>query len=655
MEDSTMKTRFILLAAAAAFTLASCAVKEFNGNGPMAESMSDATIYTFTATVSDPMTRSYFDESEAPSRYIYWEQDDAFDFHDITVDSETTEAVNVTSGNPEQLASDAKSVVFKQAAHDYMLISYPAGAVQLDTNFMYSTGSGSRYTEFWTRAHQFAFAVVNVPREQKLTSTLSPENVPMVSHRLALSEAAKAAVANGTDSISVNYDGAPVQMEPLAGLVKMHIGNLGVESAQIARIELVTAFDGQSKTGVDQYGIRGESYFSVADTMAVAKVFVSGDPRFVVNLTAEEAPLEYTEEKGVDVCFVANHSYAGMKTLLVKIYTDDGAYFVKTFDMSGKNVNFNKAKVSSFSLNFAEGTTSKVSSTRFSVEWSEGYLTYDAENKAYKFGGPSDVGLYFKFGTANGVFLYADTEDYDSRIKPASTSGGISIGGNIVNPTTEDGQTIANGSCYWYNVNPSSGLNAAWRTRAYCAPDADGKIVVDSLRTWQEYNAMEGTEAFSGATDPCSYVKVAEGENAWRMPTKADVEDLVNVAGAGAQFGNFDGSDICSTDGKSRYLRIADGGQDLYFKACGSAPEGGNAKTYSLQMLYSNKYAIRFWTTSYSSNKGEYFNFSLSSVPSVTTGVKSAFTKANAGYANKYTPTETVWEATVVRCVRDKK
>ena len=655
MEEKNMKTRYILLAVAACLAFFSCKVEEFSGEESVSTEGADgAVVYTFNATVSDPMTKSYFDESEAPSRYIYWENSDIFDFHDITVDTETTEAVSVSSKAPDVIAADKKSVVFEKAAHDYMVITYPKDAVQLDTSYMYTTGSGATLKENWTRANQFTFAVVNVPREQKLTSVLSPEYVPMTSKRLALSDKAKEAVASGKDAISIAFDGAPVEMLPLAGLVKMHLTELGVASAKISKVNIVTEFDSKSTTGLPQYGIRGESYFSLADTMAVSKPFVSGDSRFIVNLSTD-TPLEYTAEKGVDICFVANHSYAGMKTMLIKIYTDDSSYFVKKFDMSGAKVNFNKSHISSFTLNFKDGTTSKVSSTRFGFEWSKGYLTYDAENNAYKIAEPNDVGLYFKFGSASGVFLYSNTEDYDSRIKPASTSGGIQIGNNIVNPTTEDGQTIANGSCYWYNVSPSSGLNASWRTRAYCAPDTEGKIVLDSLWTWEEYNALEGTSAFAGATDPCSYVKVAAGENAWRVPTEAEVTDMVSAAGAGAEFGNLDGSDIVSSDGKPRYFRVYDGEQELTFKACGSAAEGGNKNTYQLQMLYSNKYAIRFWTTAYASLKGDYFNFSLSSVPSPTTELKASFTKANAGSANNYTPTKTVWEATMVRCVRDKK
>lgn len=648
-----MKTRYILLAAAC-LAFFSCKVEEFKGDDALsAEVAPGAVVYTFNATISDPVTRSYFEESEAPSKYIYWEDSDVFDFHDIIVDSETAESVSVSSKAPDVIAQDKKSVVFEKAAHDYMVITYPKDAIQLQSNYMYSEGSGSNYKEYLTSANQFAFALVNVPREQKLTNVLSPENVPMASKRLALSDRAKEAVASGKDSISIAYDGAPVEMVPLAGLVKMHLTDLGVASAKISKVSIVTEFDSKSTTGLPQFGIRGESYFSLADTMAVAKPFVSGDSRFIVNLSTD-TPIEYTAEKGIDICFVANHSYAGMKTMLIKVYTDDSSYFVKKFDMSGAKVNFSKSHISSFTLNFKDGTTSRVGSTRFSVEWSKGYLTYDAENKAYKFAQPDEVGLYFKFGSSKGVFLYSNTEDYDSRIKPASTSGGISIGGNIVNPTTEDGQTIANGSCYWYNVSPSSGLNASWRTRAYCAPDAEGKIVIDSLRTWEEYNALEGTSSFAGATDPCSYVKVADGEKAWRVPTEAEVTDMITAAGAGAEFGNLDGSDIISSDGKPRYFKVYDGEQVLVFKACGSATEGGNRNTYQLQMLYSNKYAIRFWTTAYASTKGDYFNFSLSSVPSPTTELKASFTKANAGSANNYTPTKTVWEATMVRCIRDK-
>lgn len=74
-----MKTRYILYIGALAAILSGCA-KETAVVSAEGSKADDGVLYSFTATASDPMTRSFFKEEEAPSRYIYWEDTDEFDF-----------------------------------------------------------------------------------------------------------------------------------------------------------------------------------------------------------------------------------------------------------------------------------------------------------------------------------------------------------------------------------------------------------------------------------------------------------------------------------------------------------------------------------------------------------------------------------------------
>ena len=123
-----MKTRYILYLSALAAVLASCA-KETAVVSEEGAKTDDGVLYSFTATASDPMTKSFFKEEEAPSRYIYWEDTDEFDFQDITIGNDGKESVSVTSSKPSSMGASKKSVLFEKKGHDYMVISYPKGAV----------------------------------------------------------------------------------------------------------------------------------------------------------------------------------------------------------------------------------------------------------------------------------------------------------------------------------------------------------------------------------------------------------------------------------------------------------------------------------------------------------------------------------------------
>lgn len=651
-----MKTRYILYLSALAAVLASCA-KETAVVSAEGAKTDDGVLYSFTATASDPMTKSFFKEEEAPSRYIYWEDTDEFDFQDITIGNDGKESVSVTSSKPSSMGASKKSVLFEKKGHDYMVISYPKGAVTLMDSTFISTYVSSKLTTHDTLTNNAAVKV-SVPKEQALSSVLTPANLPMVSSRLALSDKAKSLIASGKDTLSTDFVN-PVKLTPIAGLVKMTVTGLPeVTKATITKVNILTEFDAKTSTGMPQRGLRGDNIISLKDTMAVIGNWESGDSRFDISLTG--GSVEYTTEKGATVCFVANHSEAGMKSITVAVYTSDGAVYKKTFNTSKKMISFSKSRVSSFSLDFTSGSVSKAASSRFSVEWSKGYLVYDSANKTYKIGDKQEIGLYFKFGSADAIAFYESTEDWLSRIKPSNLVPIPIPGTDKFQDGTADGQTLKNGTDNFFsNMN---GMAAAWRTRKVYK--VSGSTVTESdITSESDYYAWQGSTSFAGEKDPCSLVKVADGEKKWRVPTKEEVNDLISVGAAGIEFGNFDGSDIKSSDGKSRYIKYSDGEQEFYLMSTGKVASKITKSYKSIQMTFSYKYQVIFPTAEYtgsdaaqtstSKNYCSSYSLSLSSVPSKTTAAKIEKGIANT-YASGVTDKTPQWDAFCIRCVRDK-
>ncbi len=651
----TMKIKNILSYAALVVLSCACA-KEMVPVSNSVEAEDGAKVYNFTATAQDPMTRAFFKEEEAPSRYIYWDDDDEFDFHDIQI-AEDGEKVTVSSSKPSSMGVSRKSVLFEKTAHDYMMITYPKGAVSfVDTVSLEFVSTKQVDTN---RFAANSLVKVSVPKVQELSSVLTPDNLPMASLRMALSDIAKAAVAAGTDSVSAEFVN-PVKMYPLAGLVKMTITGLpNVESATVTKVNLLSEFDGTTYTGTPQRGMRGDNIICLKDTMAVVGNWTSGDSRFDVSLYGKNT-LAYTKDKGVDVCFAANHSVARMKTLKVVVYTSDGAVYSKKFDMSKKTVGFSKSRITSFTLDFTSSTVTKEASTKFSVEWSKGYLVYDAENKAYKIGDKEDIGLYFKFGSPDAIAFYDSNADWVYRLKPDDLVKQDISGTSGSQEVTPDGQTLKNGTCVFYSN--SAYTPATWRSHtAYKV--SDNVVTASTMTSENDYFDWVGSTSFTGSNDPCSLVKVGEGEKSWRLPTYEELKDLVNVGAAGVEYGNFDGSDIKSSDGKTRYVKYTDGEQEFYFMANGKVQTSFTRSSSDIKMMFSNKYTVSFFCSDYvgttepntssSKNYSYIYSFGLSSVPGMNTAA-SLTTKATVNLKNSYSGTRTYWDAFNVRCVREK-
>ena len=665
-----MKTRYAFIAALALALAAGCSTKtEFSDES----ALKGGKLYSFSATAGDIATKAYFKDDEAPSRHIYWEADDEFDFHDITMGAEAwTEAKS--SAAASKISSDNKTVVFNKEASDYLVITYPAGAVEIPDSLEVKTWISAKETDIDT-IPDFSTVKVRVNREQMLSSVLSPDELPMTTARIAVSDAAKALVAEGKDTISIVHDGSPLKVYPLAGIAKMTVKGLGPETATITKVNILTEFQTTStSTGTPQRGLRGSNAFSLKGEMPVVGNWESGDSRFDLTLSGGEG-IAYSAESGADVTFVVDESTAGLKTLQVVVYTADGAVYKKKFDMlrdGAAVVNFSKARISSFTLDFTDGSVTKTADSKFSVEWAQGYLVYDAENTGYKIGAPEDNGLYFKFGSATGVQFYKDNADWAWRLQPKDENGVKLSGSSTFLPNKT---TLANGTDMFYHGMLSSGVrfygeNALWQDTPYYFVQ-DGQVVAGTIAGGNDgdefaYHAMSGSIDFSGANDPCSYVKVAEGQKGWRMPTKEEVENLISVGAPGLEFFTEDGSDVKGSTGNGSpvYARYSDGTSTLVFKAQGNVTQNFSSAYTAIQMTFTNKYAVKFWTNFYegqptpqkgTANSGYAYELTLSSAPGFTTAAKTNKYPANRinNYTTKNGTEYTLWDAIPVRCVRD--
>ena len=669
-----MKTRNIILAIAAVLLISACTNAT---DGPKSfDQLESGKVYTFTASAGDMIsTKAYFKDDEAPSRWIYWDNEDAFDFHDVTMLSGASWTLAKTSGAPKQIAADARSLMFEKEASDYLVITYPAGAVEIPDSLEVKTWISSKLTELDTLP-DFSVVKVKVNREQMLSSVLTPDELPMTTARIAVSESAKNLVQQGKDTISVLHDGSPLKIYPLAGIARMTVKGLGVDAATITKVNILTEFKTtSSSTGTEQRGLRGDNVFSLKDDMPIVGNWESGDSRFDLTLSGGEG-IAYTADKGADVVFVVDESIDGLKTLQVVLYTADGAVYKKKFEMLKDGepvVMFNRARISSFTLDFTDGTVVKAADSKFSVEWAQGYLIYDEQNQGYKIGAPEDNGLYFKFGTATGFKFFKDNADWAWRLQPKDENGNKLSGSTTFLP---NGTTLYNGTEMFYSGVLLKdvrmyGENALWQDTPYFYEDG-GKIVAGTVAGGSEgdeykYHAINGTTSFDGANDPCSYVKVAEGEKRWRLPSKAEAEELVALAGPGMEFFTEDGSDVkgSSGNGSPVYARLGDGSSNLVFKALGNVTQSFSAKYTQIQLTFGNKYAVNFWTTEYegkqepqksTTNSGYAFKLSVSSTPGFNT--KAEVAKYPANRINNYTTVNGIeyvmWDAIPVRCVREK-
>lgn len=505
-----MKTKLALMMAAALLLLGACAKES-----KLAENPSATGKYTLSASASDAMTKAFFKEDETPSKYIYWEADDVFDFHNLAFDGTALSEASVSTTVPASLADDAKTAVFKVDGNDFVVLSYPKDAVTLS-----SLDAGG------------VQATVTVAKEQPLSAVLSPEVVPMASFPIALSDAAKAAVAGGTVSAEALGED-PVKLYPLAGIVKMTVKGLPeVTTASVNKIEVGVGISSPS-AGKPQVGIMGDNVFELKDTVNYVSTYAATDSyqRHTIILSGE-TPLPYNAENGVTACFAVNHSATPLSALYITVFTEDGKAIYKKFSLDTK-ITTAKSRISSFTLDFTSGSVTQSDENLFSVEWAPGFLT--AKDGSYVFGDKSDLGLYFRFGSAQGLKIY-DNEQYKA-------------------------QYITGGMVRLYS-DFSMQLQDEWTPVTLFYPE-DGTVKSKSMDTPDMVYTLPWSESFSGNNDPCSYVAVTDGGYKWRVPTKDEVQDLIDKGKIGISFGTLDGTPMQAGNKTPGYVKLTDGEQEV--------------------------------------------------------------------------------------------
>ncbi|MBR1509091.1 MAG: hypothetical protein IJ623_00290 [Bacteroidales bacterium] len=509
-----MRTNYLLLASAALLLLGACAKEPQGPETPAAKGR-----YTLSASASDAMTKAFFKEDEAPSKFIYWEADDVFDFHNLTLSEGALAEKNVTTSVPSSLSDDAKTAVFSVDGEDFVVLTYPKDAVTL-------TGLDAAGVQ----------ATVNVPKEQPLSSVLTPEVVPMASYPIALSDAAKAAVADASVSgESLGED--PVKLFPLAGIVKMTVKGLpGVTTAKVNKIQVGVGISSPS-AGKPQVGVIGDNVFELKNEINYMSVYAAADnyQRHEIVLSAD-TPLDYSAENGLTACFAVNHSSEPLNLLYVTVSTEDGKSIYKKFNLSANKIATEKSKISSFTLDFTSGAITQSDENLFAVEWAPGFLKEDGGK--YVFGDKSDIGLYFRFGSAEGLKLFDN-----AGFKDAYDKGGV--------------QRLYS--------DFAMQLQDQWTPVTLYYPEG-GAIKSKSMAQPTDVYSLAWSEKFEGATDPCSYVEVTDGGNKWRVPTKDEVQDLIDKGKVGISFGTLDGTPMAAGNKTPGYVQLTDGEQEVFVR-----------------------------------------------------------------------------------------
>ena len=348
-----------------------------------------------------------------------------------------------------------------------------------------------------------------------------------------------------------------------------------------------------------------------------------------------------------------------MQSIRVDITTDNNI-ISKTFtNVEEAKVKFTCGRITSFSLNMSDATVTERKS--FSVEWSPGYLTYDAASKAYAFAEPEERGLFFKIGSLMGFdpFSSIPAEDYFGHSR------------KLVNYRYYDSDHSildSDSNLFW--------SEGAADLKAY-RKDEDGNIVPFSPSSYEDIDfiAYDPNASYDRLKhDPCAYVK--DGHSDWRMPTPDELQELVDLAQE--NLGNWRvwsyGSDVLTTtDGKPHMVEIK--GRDgngvtlsttSYMTHSHALTTSGaymNTWNYSIEISYSESiYIPSNKITPYLLKEVGYMGtpvFMFTSLTSLRANYECDGAKVSpSGNSTTFSynnATALKQGATMVRCVRDRK
>lgn len=502
---------------------------------------------TLSLTIDDPQTKAFINPDGAV-KTVTWTTDDVFSIYRVS--DGTCHEVNPVSVN-----EDGSKVV----------LPLPFDDAQMDVIVAFGGVS-------YSSADSLIYA--SAPIKQKLcTGGYDANALPLATYITTV----------GTSS---NSD---LTLHPLTALVEMDLTELPNSSSEKVRSISVTTDVAKGTRG---YNIAANKYMLTVTRDAFVRgttlmdLYEGGDYGQYIELCSDEL-LTYSDR--LPVYFLAAHMSQGdevntyIKSLTVAVTTDKSV-ISKTFDTSEAMLRTTCGRASKFELNMSNA---KVEARKgFSVQWSEGYITYDEKTKGYGFAKPEDHGLYFKSGSICGLDLFTSVPE-DER---------YAVSRYLV---AYEYDTIADTLVVtpYYNTPWSEGSKDL---KAYKV-DANGDVVpfhIDSYDDINDFATYEHPE-YSYDQDPCKYVK--DGYS-WRMPTTAEFQEYIDVVME--SISNWKvysrGCDyIDNVDGRPHILSATDcNGQTVAFATTGQVSHKNSVSTSKYNLGVQTYYVYVMSTSS---------------------------------------------------------
>ena len=362
-----------------------------------------------------------------------------------------------------------------------------------------------------------------------------------------------------------------------------------------------------------------------------------------------------------------------LSSLDIEITTNKRIIKKEYADVSAKQVKFTAGRITSFTLALSTGTTS-TNRLNLDVEWSPGYLVYDAATKGYGFAGPEERGLFFKLGSLMGFDPFANTppEEYFGRSRRLAAFMHDDDGNLYYDVMDADG-----------NVAPAEYYSLPWEqgTADMTAfrKDDNGDIVPFKPASYDDFNFIpysEGAAYDRSANDPCAYVRDGKGD--WRMPTEEEAQRLADVVYESLgnwRLWSYGEQTITTTDKKPHMMGITDAaGKEVVLSTTSSISHANSRQAVYKTTIDGVQYTREnIWTSyielGYSENitiptsHFEAYLLGSSETPTVGTSVLSV--QSLTSLRCNYEPSVKIIQrhatanalrqgAYMVRCVRDK-
>ena len=565
----------------------------------------------FSLEVSDYASKASFISDGAGNQVFAWDQAvDKFDLHfaSMPTNESTDELYQKTTLAPTSVLNSVRAkfnttlpTAFVDNNSARMICTYPAGAISLSKD-----------------AGVYVAAKVKVAQNQPLsTSGLNASVVPMVSEPVRI-------ISNSEFVGASQMSGKNLGLKVLGVPVELGLKNLpnksGSDKIKLVNLSVKFFNGGCLWSNAATYDI-DRKVLSFASSESVSPLNSS------IDLSSEEG-VAYGED--VKFYFTALANTNTCRSFTVVVETADQMRYTREVSISdaSRYLGFKSGELTRFTVDMSSAKQEDMnaaSAAKFAVEWSPGYLTFDADNLTYKFAGPRERGLYFK---------------YNSTV-------GFDISGILMNSSTTI--TLMNSSTPWPK-NPVT----------YYEPVSDMIMPTTSYTTYESIPSDNG--------DSCAYV----GEG-WRLPTLEDIDNLVQIGQsednpnplkmycyAGTVWNEYYPSPTVADTKNTKVLVYSDGEQTVELMMTGFINHNLKSDGSTNNIMYASWNYVSFWTSTMKDAKLAYcyvctnLNSGVAANPGVIKPSNDHYANGIASYA---TAKETTAKrsANMVRCVRDKK